>query len=125
MRRGFSVFLILMFGLGPLSSLIDGSDDASLPACCRRHGAHRCALTAIAEQSQSENTPTLSAPMTCPSYPGTVALLSTVKQALAVALRTGEPLLQFECTQIAANASLLSKPAQSHTGRSPPAWSLS
>ena len=46
MRRGFSIFLILFFGLGPLSALIDGSEDASLPPCCRRHGAHHCAMYA-------------------------------------------------------------------------------
>ncbi len=44
MRRGFSILLILFFGLGPLSAFVDGSEDASLPACCRRHGAHHCAM---------------------------------------------------------------------------------
>jgi hypothetical protein len=46
MRRVFSIFLILFFGLGPLSALVEGSDDASLPACCRRLGAHHCAMYA-------------------------------------------------------------------------------
>ena len=46
MRRGFSIFLVLFFGLGPLSALVDGSEDASLPPCCRRHGAHHCAMYA-------------------------------------------------------------------------------
>jgi hypothetical protein len=125
MRRCFSIFLILIFGLGPLSTLIDGSEDASLPACCRRHGAHHCVLAAMAKQAQSGNTPAVSAPMTCPSYPGTVALLSTRLQALAAASRTGEQLFQFEYVQVAAQSSPLSKPAQSHTGRGPPASSLS
>jgi hypothetical protein len=125
MRRGFSIFLILLFGLGPLSSLIDGSEDANLPACCRRHGAHHCVVAAMAAQAQSGKTLMVSAPMTCPSYPGTVALMSTPAQALAASSRTGEALLQFEYVQVAAQSSPLSKPAQSHAGRGPPAPGLS
>jgi hypothetical protein len=125
MRRGFSIFLILLFGLGPLSTLIDGSEDANLPACCRRQGAHHCVLTALAAQAQSANTPIVSAPMTCSSYPGSVALLSTTKLALAAASRTSEALLQFEYVQVAVHVSPLSKPAQTHAGRGPPASSLS
>lgn len=125
MRRGFSIFLILMFGLGPLSWLIDGSEDANLPACCRRHGAHHCVVAAMAAQAQSGSTPTVSAPITCPSYPGAIALLSTPAQALAAASRTGEALQPIENVRAAAHASGLSKPAQSHAGRGPPASSLS
>jgi hypothetical protein len=124
MRRGFSIFLIMLFGLGPLSSLIDGSEDANLPACCRRHGAHHCVVAAMAAQALSGKTATVSAPMTCPSYPGTVALLSTVKQALASTPQAGEALRPFEYVQVAAHASPRSNPAQSHAGRSPPASSL-
>jgi hypothetical protein len=124
MRRGFSIFLILMFGLGPLSSLIDGSEDANLPACCSRHGAHHCVMSAKMQQAQSGKTLMVSAPMTCPSYPGAVALLSTPAQALAAASRTGEELRTFEYVQVATHTSPLSKPAQSHSGRGPPAPSL-
>jgi len=124
MRRGFSIFLILMFGLGPLSSLIDGSEDANLPACCRRHGAHHCVVAAMARQAQSGKTPMVSSPMTCPSYPGAIALLSTPAQALAAASRTVETLFAFAYVQVATHTSGLSKPAQSHAGRGPPASSL-
>jgi hypothetical protein len=79
----------------------------------------------MADQTQSANAPTVSAPMTCPSYPGTVALLSTAKLALAAAPGLGAALLQFEYVQAAAYAPPLSKPAQSHAGRGPPASSLS
>ena len=124
MRRGFSIFLILMFGLGPLSSLIDGSEDANLPACCRRHGAHHCVVAAMARQAQSGKTPMVSSPMTCPSYPGAIALLSTPAQALAAASRTVETLFTFAHVQVATHTYGLSKPAQSHAGRGPPASSL-
>ncbi|MGP8251825.1 MAG: hypothetical protein ACLQHF_07305 [Terracidiphilus sp.] len=129
MRRGFSIFLILMFGLGPLSSLIDGSEDANLPACCRRHGAHHCAfearIAASAEQAQSGKTPVVSAPMTCPSYPGAIALLSAPSQALAAASRHAGALQPFEYVQVATLTAPLSKPAQTHAGRGPPATNLS
>ena len=45
MRRAISIFLILFFWLGPLETLLPGGEDARLPACCRRHGAHHCAMT--------------------------------------------------------------------------------
>ncbi len=75
MRRGFSIFLILFFGLGPLSALVDGSEDASLPPCCRRHGAHHCAMDAQIMAAMSGaaapiRTPGFSAPLTCPLYHG-------------------------------------------------------
>lgn len=124
MRRGFSIFLILMFGLSPLSSLVGDSEDANLPACCRRHGAHHCAIAAQmaarAEQARSDKTPLISAPMTCPSYPGVVAFLTAPTQALAAAARTGETLLRFEYLQAVVQKAPLSASLQSHSGRGPP-----
>ncbi|MFZ0302721.1 MAG: hypothetical protein WAL75_08550 [Terracidiphilus sp.] len=129
MRRGFSILLMLVLGLGPLSSLIDGSEDVNLPACCRRHGAHHCAMdaqmAAMAQGAQSGRTPMVSAPVTCPSYPGSVAMLSTPAQALATASRTSEAPHRFEYVRIASHTAPLSKPAQTHAGRGPPASSLS
>jgi hypothetical protein len=74
MRRGISILLALMFGLGPLSSTLPGAEDASLPACCRRDGAHHCAMAArmaamIAAVESDANT-SVTAPTTCPYYPG-------------------------------------------------------
>ena len=125
MRRGFSIFLMLMFGLGPLSSLIDGSEDSNLPACCRRQGAHHCVMAAMATETQSGKTPKMSAPMTCPRFPGAIAMLSTVKLALAASSQTCDEMRAFEYLRVAAQTSQLSKPAQTHAGRGPPASSLS
>src|SRR3569833_293303 len=44
MRRSLSILLMLLFGAGYLSFAFNLSDDFSLPACCRRHGAHHCAM---------------------------------------------------------------------------------
>ena len=74
MRRGFSILLILFFGLGPLSAFVDSSEDAGLPACCRRHGAHHCAMYAEIMAMRAgrgiDPTPSFSASPTCPLYHG-------------------------------------------------------
>jgi hypothetical protein len=84
MRRGLSIFLILFFGLGPLSVLID-SEDANLPPCCRRHGAHHCAMAAMTRNAASGKMPMASAPLTCRDYPGLSALFTAPAPALTVA----------------------------------------
>src|ERR1039458_872757 len=74
MRRGFSILLILFFGLGPLSAFVDSSQDAGLPPCCRRHGAHHCAMFAQAMAMRAgvafDRAPSFSVPPTCPLYHG-------------------------------------------------------
>ena len=46
MRRVLSILLLVAFGLPFLSPLfaLSQSADAGLPACCRRSGAHHCAV---------------------------------------------------------------------------------
>ncbi len=67
MRRVCSILFVLLFGLGPLAVAVDG-DDASLPACCRRHGAHHCAMSSAVNRADSQ-TPALAAPSHCPFFP--------------------------------------------------------
>jgi len=128
MRRGFSIFLILFFGLGPLSALADSSDDASLPPCCRRHGAHHCALAAQMAarmaRMQTGAAPALSAPLTCPSYPGALAAIFTPPPALtvaAIAIAVPRSRTRVMC---AAHATPHSLPATTHAGRGPPVQNL-
>jgi len=82
-------------------------------------------MAAMDAQAQSEKTPAVSAPMTCPSYPGTVALLSTPVQSLAGSSRPCDEMRKFEFVQVAEQSSPLSRPAQTHAGRGPPAANLS
>ena len=67
MRRSISILLALIFGLGPLSFALLPNDDASLPACCRRHGAHHCAMSS--EASSYFRTPAFTSPAHCPLFP--------------------------------------------------------
>ena len=129
MRRGFSIFLVLFFGLGPLSAFVDGSEDAGLPACCRRHGAHHCAMYAQIMAMRAgrgiDPTPGFSAPLTCPLYHGPTFSMLMPAHALAAArpsfrakfARTPAP--AFE--RIAA----FSGPSRVNAGRGPPAAELS
>ncbi|MDE3148891.1 MAG: hypothetical protein KGL37_05425 [Acidobacteriota bacterium] len=86
MRRGLSIFLVLFFGLGPLTATLPASDDASLPPCCRRHGAHHCAMAmrmaAMMVQAAYGSVPIVSAPARCPFYPHHPAAWTTPFHAL-------------------------------------------
>jgi hypothetical protein len=128
MRRGFSIFLILFFGLGPLSIFID-SEDANLPPCCRRHGAHHCAMAmrmaAMMRDAASGNLPMVEAPPTCPDYPGLSALFAAPAPALTVAA-AGLPVLREQArVALADYAAPEATPARTHAGRGPPLENLS
>ena len=124
MRRGFSIFLILVFGFGSLSAAIPGSEDANLPACCRRHGVHRCAMTATTVAGESGSTsgsaPVVSAPLTCPNFPGLSAMFATPAAALA-ASATSTPAAKSQAFLAAAIGSAASSgPGSAYAGRGPP-----
>jgi hypothetical protein len=128
MRRGFSIFLILFFGFGPLSVFID-SEDANMPACCRRYGAHHCAMAmrmaaqmaVMMRDAASSKTPMFSAPATCSEFPGTAALFTAPGPALTVAA-TGLPVLRTQAlVALADYAAPEATPAHTHAGRGPPA----
>ena len=131
MRRGFSIFLILFFGLGPLSVFID-SEDANPPPCCRRHGAHHCAMamrmaamTAMMRDAASGKMPMVSAPMTCPEYPGLAALFAAPAPALTVAAAGLSVLREQARVALAHYAAPEETPARTHAGRGPPPENLS
>ena len=73
MRRALSISLILLFWLPALVALAPGGTDARLPYCCRRQGAHHCAMDS-AQSGQAG--PGFKAPFRCPAFP--LALPATV-----------------------------------------------
>lgn len=79
MRRFLSIALILLFWMGPLTAVFAAnSDESGLPACCRRHGAHHCAMseeTAAALAAENSG-PIFRAPSRCPFFPHSLAVLS-------------------------------------------------
>lgn len=124
MRRGFSIFLILLFGLGPLSAMVDGGEDTGLPLCCRRHGAHHCAMAAMAQMPPDPRTG-FSAPLTCPYFPGsTIALLTPANAMAATAARLHVAAVRTE-TRDSREKATRSIPSDAHAGRGPPASTIS
>lgn len=44
MRRLLATLLVSVFSFSLMAPLLLAGEDANLPACCRRGGAHRCAM---------------------------------------------------------------------------------
>jgi hypothetical protein len=124
MRRGFSIFLVLFFGLWPLTSALDAGEDVNLPPCCRRHGAHHCAMAMqmarMMEPVPIGSTPVVSAPLTCPYYPGPAALLIGPAPALASTAAALPVPAKLAFAQPAWRTALPSQPTTAHAGRGPP-----
>lgn len=124
MRRGLSILLVLVLGLGPLTELLPASDDLRLPVCCRRNGAHHCAMAAMMEHMLAYlppvNGPAFSVPLTCPKYPGPAALLTPSARVLAPATASLFTLDACTHTLAARRAATLSNPVRPLSGRGPP-----
>jgi hypothetical protein len=123
MRRALSVFLVLFFSLSPLAATFDGGDDAHLPACCRRLGAHHCAMSAptIGQTAQAtSDTPVLAPPSKCPVYPGNAnAILRSVHALTASTSITAVLLAQYH-VPLPFHAAARMSQFRTRTGRSPP-----
>lgn len=127
MRRFLSLFLVLSFSLGPLAATLEISDDARLPACCRRHGAHHCAMSAsmaaaIAEAASGRSI--LTAPATCPAFPGSLAATAPAPQALASSPVSLPVLPAHTHAPAAVFASARLSQIRTRAGRGPPASHL-
>lgn len=128
MRRALSILLVLFFGLGPLSATLPGSDDARLPACCRRNGAHHCAMSDALLARMIETVlgqPIISAPAHCPMYPGNVHALLPPGHALASAKAAEFPVVIQARLVVVIGAVSLAGQIHSPSSRGPPASLLS
>ncbi len=83
MRRLLSLVLLLVFSLPlilPALALAQGPG-ANLPACCRRHGAHHCAMSMGASTTPALGTNLSALPQHCPAYSALVTSLRHVDLA--------------------------------------------
>jgi hypothetical protein len=83
-RRLLAITLLIAFGSPLVLPLFAATSDqqASLPACCRRHGAHRCILPT----PQADSSPSFKAPP-CPFYPAVFTPLRIAAASLTTPLR--------------------------------------
>jgi len=122
MRRILAILLLATFGLPVAASALALAQDAGsphLPACCRRNGAHHCAMLAA-----SKGAPVVSA--TCPSFPRPSATAPATSSA-ALVPPTPATLLQrtiFTASQRAETQRRLSRERSRHK-RGPPTVRLS
>ena len=128
MRRALSILLLLFFGLGPLAATLQaGSEETHLPACCRRLGAHHCAMTAETAATlaaAASGMAILRAPSTCPAFPGWNATTPSAPQAvLASSIALPEQLAHPHSPAAARAAARLTQ-IRTRSGRAPPAASL-
>ena len=125
MRRGLSISLMLLFCFGPLAGAFQAGSEQSLPACCRRHGMHHCAMAmqmaAMLAQQASGKTTSLTAPLTCPVFPGFLAGPSTPAHALAASAAGLPALLTQSHTPASASSSALTGSIRAGAARGPPA----
>jgi hypothetical protein len=124
MRHGLSIFLVLFLGLGPLAVTLRTSDESRLPPCCRRHGAHHCAMSGavIARMVKAAygSPPALAAPAHCPFFPGYTAASTVPVYALAASAVCLPVLLAQAHAPAAGRAAARLIQLSMHTGRGPP-----
>jgi hypothetical protein len=122
MRRWFASVLLALTALLPLQPLLASAQaDASLPACCRRNGAHHCMTLQTMMADSGTQSYIVTSP--CPFWklavsPALVAAAGTIP-SLPARPATAEDV-------VAAVPSLLFvRPARSRSARAPPTALLS
>jgi hypothetical protein len=131
MRRLLSIFLgafqAAFFSLGPLAATLEASDHARLPACCRRQGAHHCAMNMQSASSLADaasGSAVLTAPSTCPAFPAATVATATGPQALAASSVRMPALLAQLHSPAAGRASARLSNLRTRLSRGPPASQL-
>jgi len=91
MRRALSISLILLLCLPAVAAMLPGAGEVRLPFCCRRQGAHHCAMDANSAQNNGSDH-IISAPSRCPQFPAapvltrSSAFVPTTRAAIGPAL---------------------------------------
>jgi hypothetical protein len=119
MRRWFASVLLLLTALLPLQPLIASAQaDASLPACCRRSGAHHCMMMQSMMLTDS-STQTSVLPAPCPLWKMTISP-AVVAVAAAPLLISSKPAVA-EDVVVLAPSFLVVRLTRSRSARAPPA----
>jgi hypothetical protein len=126
MKRWLSIFLVLVFGVGPLVATLAASDESRLPFCCRRQGVHHCAMSTQTAAMIGASAPALNikAPPTCPWFPCNSVALNTTALALALTPVGLPALLAQTHSPATGRAAARISQVRTRAGRGPPASSL-
>jgi hypothetical protein len=128
MRRVLSICLVFILGFGPLSAAVQANDDDSrLPACCRRHGTHHCAMSdsMVARMvAAASGQPTLTATSHCPLYPNGSCVPNNGVRALADSSNDLPVLLAQEHSHVSAIAAARPNQLRTRADRGPPASNI-
>lgn len=123
MRRWFASILLLLTALLPLQPLVASAQaDASLPACCRRNGAHHCMMMQAMMLADS-GTQTTVRPAPCPLWKITISP-AVVAVAAAPPALSSNPAIAENVVALAPSL-LLMRLARSRSARAPPAADFS
>jgi len=123
MRRWFASVLLLLTALLPLQPLIASAQaDASLPACCRRSGAHHCMMLGTVTLADSGTQPSVR-PAPCPLWKITVSP-AVVAVAGAPPSLSSKPAISEDVVTVAPSL-VLTRLARSRSARAPPAAAFS
>ena len=123
MRRALSIILVLFFGIGPLSPLLEAGEAVRLPSCCRRLGPHHCAETILAAPGMAFNDSgkhAFTAPATCPAFPNDAPATTSSGKALTPTLASAPALHQRPHSPQSARAAASLGKVDTRAGRGPP-----
>jgi len=123
LRRFSAISLLILLALSLFTPLFGAGPEASVPACCRRNGAHHCAMVSVrnASESSSSHVPSFRDNRKCPLYSGFNLLGASAPVAIhrsairfSVRLKTSSILRrQAEVTRVVAST-------REHSKRGPP-----
>ena len=123
MRRALSISLVLLLWLGPFAAVLPGIDEARLPLCCRRHGAHHCADADKTAAQSADSGPSFNASSRCPQFPATVAAATTAAFAPPVGPAGAAPVVDIYAPGASRDAARMGQ-LRTQADRGPPSSSL-
>jgi len=131
MRRFTAILMLALLGAFhavPLLHAVSSDPESDLPACCRTHGKHHCAMSGR-EVSQMIDARSgkhaFAPPGTCPSFPDYAATTTTAPQAIPSFPVSLPSLLAHPRSPISSRAAARMSQIRTRAGRGPPASKLS
>jgi hypothetical protein len=90
-----SRLLLVLVGCSLISPVLVAKVRPDVPACCKRNGAHQCAMKHTAAPSNSDGTDVGVTSSNCSEFPNTVSLSSSAHAiSFSKPLAVGEPVYQ-------------------------------